>query len=140
MASVVFTGPVHRTEQKKVDRIGPEKTGPEVYLWTSLLQSSCWSFIYKNIVGPMKNWFQPVFHPNACGTLLPHIYTSFSVSGSSKMFKNWLRYDQKDLCTSILLYLNNFDCIAYYLSYHFFFVQLYDMINITKTHLTICTM
>ncbi|KAF8225439.1 hypothetical protein L208DRAFT_1306240 [Tricholoma matsutake] len=52
---IVFAGPVHRTKKKT-------KTGLN---WTRKDQTRGlfmdWSFILKNIVGPMKNQFQLVF-------------------------------------------------------------------------------
>jgi len=58
---LVFKGPVHRTKKRpKSDWTEPIRTGPVVYFWTSLLQSGCWSFIFKNIVGLQKDWFKSV--------------------------------------------------------------------------------
>jgi hypothetical protein len=85
---------VHRSspwDQKKIlklDWTGLIRTGPVVYLWTSLFQSSCWLPGFKNIIGPMKNQFKSVSTSLLWKPLLDHVPTLISINSYPWTIKN----------------------------------------------------
>ncbi|KAF8237337.1 hypothetical protein L208DRAFT_1248313, partial [Tricholoma matsutake] len=82
---LVFSGPVHRTNKRT--KTGLNWTGKD---WTRGLYMDQ-SFAVQLLVFHFKKYSRtnekPVFCPKVCLTLLPHIFTSFWVPGSSKMVK-----------------------------------------------------
>jgi hypothetical protein len=78
--SVRRSSPWDQKKRLKLDWTGLIRIGPVVYLWTSLFWFSCQLPSFKNIIGPMKNWFKSVETGLSWKPLLEHVPTLISIN------------------------------------------------------------